>query len=157
MMRKTLGDHNLHGRHGRDVKTKQCTANDGHRGDDIDVPDHVSHGGMMVEEEGRKQRGTKGGGRKEDFIESQSPIRSFRGNAGKAQMSNLLNCEHKESSFYSLQIQSTCISNASRSNNPSACNFECLLPRDVVSPRSPIIRHLPIRSIAPCEPRLSGT
>lgn len=34
---------NLHGRHGRDVKTKQCAADDGHRGDDIDVGNLITH------------------------------------------------------------------------------------------------------------------
>lgn len=36
----------LHGRHGSNVKTKQCTADDGHRGDDIDIADHVAHDGL---------------------------------------------------------------------------------------------------------------
>jgi hypothetical protein len=36
----------VHGRHGSNVKTKQCTADDGHRGDDIDIADHVAHVGL---------------------------------------------------------------------------------------------------------------
>lgn len=41
---------NLHGRHRGNVETEQCTADDGHRGDDIDVSDHVAH------DEGRRPR-----------------------------------------------------------------------------------------------------
>lgn len=32
-----------HGRHRSNIETKQCASNDGHRGYDIDISDHVAH------------------------------------------------------------------------------------------------------------------
>jgi hypothetical protein len=38
---KTMKD--SHSRHRSNIETKQCASNDGHRGDDIDISDHVAH------------------------------------------------------------------------------------------------------------------